>query len=76
MTIDPPKVERIVVIASGSTFGYDPTVRYVYHIKHIKIDHYTFSLFKKLTPKFIFVNDFIPKAYKETEKYFALFARN
>jgi len=30
--------------------------------------------FKKLTPKFNFVNACITKVYKETEKYFALFA--
>ena len=29
-----------------------------------------------MTPKFIFVNACIPKVYKETEKYFALFAQN
>jgi hypothetical protein len=32
--------------------------------------------FKKLTPTFIFVNACIPRIYKETEKYFALFAQN
>jgi hypothetical protein len=31
---------------------------------------------KKLTPTFIFVNACIPRVYKETEKYFALFAQN
>jgi hypothetical protein len=31
---------------------------------------------KKLTPTFIFVNDCISMGYKETEKYFALFAQN
>jgi len=29
-----------------------------------------------LTPKFIFVNTFIPEDYKETEKYFAVFAQS
>jgi hypothetical protein len=32
--------------------------------------------FKKLTPKFIFVNACIPKVYKEPEKCFAVFAQN
>jgi hypothetical protein len=32
--------------------------------------------FKKLTPKFIFVNACITKVYKETKKYFAHFSQN
>jgi hypothetical protein len=60
-------------IASGFAFGYDPTGRSVYYIT---IDRLTFILFKKLTPKFIFVNACITKVYKETEKCFALFAQN
>ena len=54
-------------------FGYDPTGRSGYYIT---TDHLTFILFKKLTPKSIFVNTCIPKAYKEPEKCFALFAQN
>jgi len=60
-------------IASGFAFGYDPTGRSVYYIT---IDRLTFTLFKKLAPKFIFVNACIPKVYKEIEKCFALFAQN
>jgi len=32
--------------------------------------------FKKLSPTCIFLNAGIPEVYKETEKYFALFAQN
>ncbi len=60
-------------IASGFAFGYDPTGRSVYYIS---IDRLTFILFKKLTPTFIFANACIPRVYKETEKYFTLFAQN
>jgi hypothetical protein len=36
-------------------------------VYYITIDRLTFILFKKLTPKFIFVNACITKVYKETE---------
>jgi hypothetical protein len=53
--------------------GCDPTRRSVYYIS---IDRLTFILFKKLTPKLIFINACMPGVYKQTEKYFALFAQN
>ncbi|CAB1079159.1 hypothetical protein D1AOALGA4SA_6875 [Olavius algarvensis Delta 1 endosymbiont] len=37
---------------------------------YIKVDHLTFSLFQKLIPKFISVNDCISMVYKETDKIF------
>jgi len=43
---------------------------------YVTIDRLTFIVFKKLTPKFLFVNACIPRVYKQTEKYFALFAQN
>jgi len=43
---------------------------------YMAIDHLTVIVFKKLTPKFLFVNACIPKVYKQTEKYFALIAQN
>jgi len=64
---------KIYGIASGFAFGYDPTGRSVYYIA---IDHLTFIVFKKSTPKFIFINACIPGAYKENQNYFALFAQN
>jgi hypothetical protein len=64
---------RIMEVASGFAFGYDPTGRSVFYIA---IDHLTFIVLKKLTPKFIFINACTPMVYKETEKYFVLFAQN
>jgi hypothetical protein len=47
------------------------SLRSVYYIAIDSLS-LTFILFKKLAPKFIFINACIPEVYKETEKYFAL----
>ncbi|CAB1082132.1 hypothetical protein D1AOALGA4SA_9769 [Olavius algarvensis Delta 1 endosymbiont] len=36
-------------------------------VDYMTFDHLTFSLFEKLTPKFIFANAYIPEVYQETE---------
>jgi hypothetical protein len=58
---NPPKNWRTRIMVSRRSVYY------------ITIDSLTF---KKLIPKFIFVNACIPKVYKEPEKCFAVFAQN